>query len=163
MDNTQELSENPVDLTPKQLQFAKEYVIDHNGAAAAVRAGYSVKSANVQASRLLTRDNIRSHIGSLEQSAAHDLGITHRTILSDIKAGIEQCKKDDNAMGVFKGCELLGKHLGTFEPKVRDLEQRPAFVGININMGPKPSVEILRANPLEKLKEGEGGPPESRS
>jgi hypothetical protein len=40
-----------------------------------------------------------------------------------------------NSAGAAKGLELLGKHLGTFDKdKERDGE-RPAFVGISINMG----------------------------
>ena len=55
--------------------------------------------------------------------------------------------KGFNPACATRALELLGKHLGTFEPKIQDLEQRPAFVGININFGDKPSVEILRKLP----------------
>jgi len=41
----------------KQARFVREYAVDCNGAAAAVRAGYSPRSAKVTASRLLTRQS----------------------------------------------------------------------------------------------------------
>ena len=41
-------------LTPQQQRFVAEYLIDLNGTQAAVRAGYSPKTAAVQASRLLS-------------------------------------------------------------------------------------------------------------
>ena len=37
----------------KQSRFVREYAVDCNGAAAAVRAGYAPRSAKVTASRLL--------------------------------------------------------------------------------------------------------------
>jgi len=56
-------------LTPKQErqqeQFCLEYVIDFNGAQAAIRAGYSKRSAKEQASRLLTHAHIQARITEL--------------------------------------------------------------------------------------------------
>ena len=40
-------------LTPKQSRFIEEYLIDLNGKQAAIRAGYSAKTAEAQAARLL--------------------------------------------------------------------------------------------------------------
>ena len=42
------------ELNPKQQRFVDEYLIDLNGKQAAIRAGYSEKTAEVQASRLLS-------------------------------------------------------------------------------------------------------------
>lgn len=43
----------PMALTPKQQAFVDEYLVDLNATQAAIRAGYSVKTAHEQASRLL--------------------------------------------------------------------------------------------------------------
>jgi phage terminase small subunit len=43
-------------LTAKQTRFIDEFLVDSNGAAAAVRAGYAPGSAKVAASRMLTKD-----------------------------------------------------------------------------------------------------------
>ena len=48
----------------KQSRFVREYAVDCNGAAAAVRAGYSPRSAKVTASRLLTKANCHDPCGS---------------------------------------------------------------------------------------------------
>jgi len=42
-----------VDVNPKQKRFAQEYAIDHNGAQAAIRSGYSEARARHTASRLM--------------------------------------------------------------------------------------------------------------
>jgi phage terminase small subunit len=46
-------------LTPKQLAFCQEYVVDKNGTQAAIRAGYSENSANEQAAQLLAKLSIK--------------------------------------------------------------------------------------------------------
>ena len=48
--------------TPKQRAFVQEYLKDLNGTQAAVRAGYSSRTANEQASRLLANVNIQEAV-----------------------------------------------------------------------------------------------------
>jgi phage terminase small subunit len=49
-------------LTPQQRLFALEYLLDRNGTQAAIRAGYSEKTARSQASDLLTIPNIQAFL-----------------------------------------------------------------------------------------------------
>lgn len=49
-------------LSLKERRFVVEYLIDCNGTQAAIRAGYSAKSAGPQASDLLRKPNIRAAI-----------------------------------------------------------------------------------------------------
>lgn len=56
------------DLTKKQRLFVDEYLIDLNGAQAAIRAGYSRRNANDQAAQLLAKPAIRDAIASAMQS-----------------------------------------------------------------------------------------------
>lgn len=49
-------------LTPKQQAFADEYLKDLNGTQAAIRAGYSPKTANEQAARLLANVSVQEAI-----------------------------------------------------------------------------------------------------
>lgn len=51
-----------VALSPKQRKFVAEYLKDGNGTQAAIRAGYSAKTARFQASDLLTKPNIAEAI-----------------------------------------------------------------------------------------------------
>lgn len=50
------------DLTPKQKRFVEEYLIDLNATQAAIRAGYSPKTANAQAGRMLVNVSIQEEI-----------------------------------------------------------------------------------------------------
>jgi len=52
-------------LTPKQEAFCREYILDFNGAQAAIRAGYSARTAKEQAARLLTKVHVASRLAEL--------------------------------------------------------------------------------------------------
>jgi len=49
-------------LMPMQALFAQEYVVDFNATKAAVRAGYSEKTARSQGQRLLTNVDIQAAV-----------------------------------------------------------------------------------------------------
>jgi phage terminase small subunit len=61
--------------TIRQQMFAREYVIDLNGTRAAIAAGYSERTANEQASRLLAKDSTRKLIDKLLSARASRLDI----------------------------------------------------------------------------------------
>ena len=65
-------------ITPKQQAFAREYTIDHNGTQAAIRAGYSPKTANEQAARLLTKVSIKDAIRAIDDKIEKDYEITRK-------------------------------------------------------------------------------------
>jgi len=57
-------------LTPKQQRFVDEYLIDLNATQAAIRAGYSAKTANEQACALLAKLSIRHAVKAGQQAKA---------------------------------------------------------------------------------------------
>lgn len=77
---------NDTKLSPKRERFCREYVIDHAPGAAAIRAGYSEKTASAQASRLLTDVNVKNFIEVLEREIAARLGITADMVLKEYAA-----------------------------------------------------------------------------
>lgn len=69
-------------LNMKQKRFCREYMLDHNGAQAAIRAGYSEKTAKEQASQLLTKLNVQQYIKDLEDGHIQDWKITREDIVN---------------------------------------------------------------------------------
>lgn len=61
-------------------RFAREYVIHHIGKRAAIAAGYSAKSAEQQASRLLRNAKVRALVERFELESADRLAITKDNI-----------------------------------------------------------------------------------
>ena len=49
-------------MTAKQMRFCDEYLVDLNATQAAIRAGYSEKTARSQGQRLLTNVDIQKEI-----------------------------------------------------------------------------------------------------
>ena len=63
-------------LNPKQRRFAHEYSVDHNGARAATRAGYSPKTAKEAGSRLMAKVAVRQLVAKLDAETNAELGVT---------------------------------------------------------------------------------------
>lgn len=68
----------------KQKAFATEYVIDYNATQAAIRAGYSERSAYSQAHELLKKPEIMEAIKELEDAAAERAAITKDMVLKEL-------------------------------------------------------------------------------
>ena len=71
-------------LTPKQVRFCEEYLIDLNGAAAARRVGFSSKTAKEQASRLLTNVNVQRLMIKLKQRQSSKAIMTREEVLEEL-------------------------------------------------------------------------------
>ena len=68
-------------LTPRQAQFVQEYLIDLNATQAAIRAGYSVKTANEQAARLLANVSIQTAIQTAIKARTERTQITQDWVI----------------------------------------------------------------------------------
>jgi phage terminase small subunit len=73
----------PEGLTDKQAIFCEEYLIDLNGKQAAIRAGYSPKTAESQASRLLSNAKVQKYLSERQQQLQADTGITQKRVLEE--------------------------------------------------------------------------------
>lgn len=69
--------------SPKQQRFIEEYMIDLNGTAAAIRTGYSPKTARVQAAKMLTIPIIKSSVLSLKAERAQRLRVDADEVLEN--------------------------------------------------------------------------------
>lgn len=78
-------------LKPRERQFVREYLRDMNGTAAAVRVGYSAKSAASQASRLLRRQEIREYRDALLQEQFDAIGVTAHSLAAEAWEVYQRC------------------------------------------------------------------------
>ena len=119
-------------LTPKQSLFVREYLVDLNATQAAIRAGYSQKTAGSQAHDLLKKPEIQESIAHGATDRAKSVEITTEYVLSTIRNTIERCAQAEpvfdregvetgeykfDSTAVLKGSELLGKYLKLFTDK----------------------------------------------
>lgn len=71
-------------LTPKQARFVEEYQIDLNATQAAIRAGYSEKTAKEQASRLLTNVNVQEEVQKAMESRSERTQVTADMVIGEL-------------------------------------------------------------------------------
>ncbi len=113
-------------LSEKQQRFVAEYTVDFNATAAAIRAGYSEKTAAQMGYKLLKTQEIQE---AVQQEFANRQDRTHITgdqVVAEL-AKIALSRVDDyyrdygmeiKLTDKIKALELLGKHLGTFTEKI---------------------------------------------
>lgn len=71
-------------LTAKQEAFKNEYLIDLNATQAAIRAGYSPKTAAEQGARLLTNVKVRAHIDAALAERSRRTGVTADRVIREL-------------------------------------------------------------------------------
>lgn len=81
-------------LTAKQAIFCHQYLIDLNGKQAAIRAGYSEKTAEFQASRLLSSVKLQKLITELQTKSREHCDITKEEVLRELSAILRANIKD---------------------------------------------------------------------
>ena len=106
------------ELTAKQEFFCREYLRDLNGTQAAIRAGYSERSARRQATEHLSKPHIQARVQALMAKRAERVEVTVdgvvRNIIEDREGAIAA-----GQWSVAVRCDaLLGKHLGMFTQRV---------------------------------------------
>jgi len=130
-------------MTNKQAVFVREYLIDLNATQAAIRAGYSAKTAEWQGPQLLGKPHVALAIRERMDERAERTAINQDYVLKTIHETVERCRQIQpvldrkgqqvivetpdgqraaaftfDARSVLKGCELLGRHLGLFNDKL---------------------------------------------
>lgn len=71
-------------LTDKQQRFVDEYLIDLNATQAAIRAGYSVKTANEQGSQNLAKLNIQQVIAEKMAERSRRTGVNQDRVVLEL-------------------------------------------------------------------------------
>lgn len=119
-------------LTPKQEEFVKQYLVDLNATGAAVRAGYSKKTAEVQGPRLLGNVRVAEEITKRRAVISEKLEITQEWVIKKLVDNVERAMqaepvrdREGNETGEYTyagsvangALTLLGKHLGMFTDK----------------------------------------------
>lgn len=142
------------ELTDRQARFCEEYLIDLNATQAAIRAGYSEKTANEQGARLLANVSVQEKIAELKAERSKRTEITQDSVIQELAAVARAEVKGVRAVDKLKALELLGKHLGMFveryEVNAAEIEKRIAEAR---EQGKKEGTqELLEAMPLEALK-----------
>ncbi|MEQ6856082.1 terminase small subunit [Lysinibacillus capsici] len=133
-------------LNDRQKRFADEYIIDLNATQAAIRAGYSEKTARSQGQRLLTNVDIQAYIEERMTSHKKETIAQQEEILETLTAILRGEEKSSTLRGAGQGrqviddmppttteriraAELLGKRYGIWQDnKTIDMKSAVVFI-----------------------------------
>jgi phage terminase small subunit len=108
-------------LNSKQLRFIDEYLIDFNASQAAIRAGYSKKTAGSIGFNLLKKAEIQQAIKAKQRELANKAGITRERIVAEV------------ARIAFADVRRLFKSDGTLKPVQEiDDDTAGALAGVDV-------------------------------
>ena len=109
-------------LTDKQARFVREYLVDGNGAGAALRAGYGTSGAKVSACRLLTKANVQQALQARQKADAIRLSISRENVLAGLLEAVNMGREQQNPGAMVGALREIAKLLGFFEPEVKRVE-----------------------------------------
>ena len=97
------------ELTLKQKQFCHEYLVDFNGAQAAIRAGYSKRSARSIAQENLTKPDVQEYLRGLTEKSLNRNKVSIDQVIGELKelafSSMSDIVKADEKLEIVK----LGK------------------------------------------------------
>lgn len=116
-------------MTAKQRAFVREYQVDRNGTQAAIRAGYSSKTAHVIAHQLLKKNLVAAAVAKSTEKLEEKAGVSVAWVMERLKSNAERAMQAEAIVSrggetkgeyVYSGAvanralELLGKQIGMF-------------------------------------------------
>ena len=137
-------NEKNTKLTDRQEKFCREYIIDYNAAQAAIRAGYSEKTAKQIAQQNLTKLDLLARVRELQAEQAKRLCISADWVVMQWVEVYKRCMQAEPVMiwdyeekrkvhsgkytfdskGALNALEMIGKHLGMFRDDKADSEKK---------------------------------------
>jgi phage terminase small subunit len=126
-----------VALTPKQELFVREYLVDMNATQAAIRAGYSEKTAYAIGEENLRKPEIASELAKHQQKHAAKLNITVESILVELEEARQLALETGKAGPAVQASMGKAKLVG-LDKQIID------HTSSDGSMTPKPSVVITK-------------------
>jgi len=96
----------------RQQRFVEEYLIDHNATQAAIRAGYSAKTAEQQGPRLLGNVGVARAITAAIAELSQRVEVTQEMVVSGLFREATLKGEGSSHSARISAWSLLGKHLG---------------------------------------------------
>lgn len=101
-------------LTEKQAAFVREYLIDLNATQAAIRAGYSERSANNIGPENLLKPSIQEALAKGIEERAARTRLTQDEVIEGLRDAAELAREIKNPSAMVSAYSWLGRHKGMF-------------------------------------------------
>jgi phage terminase small subunit len=109
-------------MQPRHIRFVQEYLIDRNGAAAAIRAGYSPRTARQIAYELLTRPDVAEAVAQGEVKLAAEANLSREAALKGFQEAIEVARQRGDPSAMIAGWREIAKMCGYYAPERKQIQ-----------------------------------------
>jgi phage terminase small subunit len=99
-------------LTARQLKFTREYAVDGNGTQAAIRAGYAPNSAQMQSSRLLSKDMVGKSVAKFQERHRKRAEVTIESLAAELEHDRDRARQLDQTATAVTATVQIAKLYG---------------------------------------------------
>jgi len=107
-------------LNEKQYRFVQEYIVDYNATQAAIRAGYSPKTAYSNGQRLLKHAEVQAAIKKIQDKATDKAIVDRNMVLAGLLKEAEFKGQGASHAARVSAWEKIGKTMGMFIDKTEN-------------------------------------------
>lgn len=107
-------------LNEKQYRFVQEYIVDYNATQAAIRAGYSPKTAYSNGQRLLKHAEVQAAIKEIQDKATDKAIVDRNMVLAGLLKEAEFKGQGASHAARVSAWEKIGKTMGMFIDKTEN-------------------------------------------
>lgn len=138
-------------LTTKQLRWVDELLVDGNATAAAVRAGYSERSARSIAHENMTKPALQAVLAERRGDVANRLQVTREGVIQGLLDAVHLAREQSNPAGMVAGLREIGKMLGYYAHEVKRVEVLPGSIDTEQQFQSMSDQELLGLMGMGKL------------
>jgi len=111
-------------MNARQARFVQEYLVDRNGTGAAIRAGYSQRTAASIAHELLRKPEVADAVRQGEAQIAADVQLAREDVLQGLLEAVAMARVQGDPAAQIAGWREIGKMLGYYVPERTQIELR---------------------------------------
>ena len=138
-------------LVPKIDRFVDEYLVDLNGTQAAIRAGYSSKTAAQQASRLLRNVKVQQAIATRQKELAERRAWDVERLVDEAEVNLMAAREEKQIGSANGALEFIGRVTGLLNDKQQPGSVAVTKIIINLPPGVEPPTEVVEATEYREI------------
>jgi phage terminase small subunit len=121
-------------LTPEQLRWAEEFLVDGNGKAAAMRAGWSSKLAKSVAARYIANAAVMHYVKASQSALLTSPTPSQEEVIQELRESFETARQLGNPASMQAASREIARINGYGQPN-NDQDKRPSFEDMLMELG----------------------------
>ena len=109
-------------MTPKQQRFTEEYVVDLNATQAAIRAGYSPKTAAEQGYQLLHKTSVQEAVQDLQAKFRERLEVSKESVTIQLNTAYDMAEANGQTAVMVQATMGIAKVHGLLVDKTEEVK-----------------------------------------